>query len=137
MVRRLMSVCLGILVLAGAAGSQPICDVTPISLDFGIVTVGDFADDSFRIENLGLGLLEGVVSEICPDYSIVSGGGAYSLANGEFIDVVVRFQPTIGGLCECTVATGVECSDVFCTGSGDLPVGLEGSTWGRIKVLFD
>jgi hypothetical protein len=135
--KRVMYVCLGVLVLAGAAASQPVCDVAPTSLDFGVVTVGNYADDTFRITNVGTGLLEGTVSETSDDYSLVSGGGAYSLADGEFVDVVVRFEPTIGGLCECTVATGSLCADVSCTGMGDLPTGREASNWGRIKSLFN
>ena len=100
----------------------PSCQVAPASLDFGTVTVGDFVDDTFTITNNGIGTLNGTVGETCSHYSIVSGGGAYSLGAGQSVVVTVRFEPTVSGTHNCTVTTGAAgCSDVSCTGAGEDP----------------
>ena len=85
--------------------------------------VGFCEDTTFTITNIGGGTLDGVVSETCDHYSIVSGGGAYSLGAGEFVTVTVRFEPTSAGTHNCTIETGTAlCEDVSCTGVGeDLP----------------
>jgi hypothetical protein len=94
--------------------------VEPVSIDFGTVTLGASADSSFTITNTGGGTLSGTVSESCADYSIVSGGGSYSLGAGESVTVTVRFEPATAGQHDCTIETGTEdCSDVACTGVGE------------------
>jgi hypothetical protein len=76
---------------------------------------------SFSITNTGGGTLGGSVSEICPDFEITSGSGAYSLTAGQSVTVQVRFSPQSVGLKTCTIDTGTPCSiDVSCTGTGDL-----------------
>lgn len=98
------------------------CAVTPTSIDFGTVSVGSSKDTTFTIKNTGGGTLGGSVSESCPDYSIVSGGGAYTLAGGESLTVTVRFEPASAGVKLCTIETGdALCSDVSCTGVGEDP----------------
>jgi predicted outer membrane repeat protein len=97
----------------------PVCQVTPTSLDFGMVTVGDSLDKTFTITNTATsGVLSGTVHESCSDYSIVS-EAYYSLAGGQSQDFTVRFKPTGIGSHICTVETwdGL-CSDVACTGEG-------------------
>jgi enediyne biosynthesis protein E4 len=96
------------------------CEVHPTSLDFGIIIVGSYRDTAFVIVNSGSSPLSGSVTEGCPDYSIVSGGGAYSLAPGESLIVLVRFAPTGAGPRACSVKTGTVCSTVSCTGFGEL-----------------
>jgi hypothetical protein len=97
-----------------------VCAVVPDSLDFGNVVIGGSSDTTFTITNTGGSLLSGDVSEPCAHYSIVSGGGPYALAAGEFVNVTVRFEPTSTGTHTCLVETGQAiCSDVFCTGVGE------------------
>jgi uncharacterized repeat protein (TIGR01451 family) len=105
----------------GEEPQVPVCDVSQTSLDFGTVTVGDFADLTFTITNIGTGTLTGSVTETCDHYEITSGGGAYSLTASQFVDVTVRFQPTVAGTHPCTIETGTECANVSCTGDGDDP----------------
>jgi outer membrane protein assembly factor BamB len=103
----------------GVGGSPPVCQVNPASLDFGTVIVGTYLDTTFTITNIGSGTLVGAVSESCDQYSIVSGGGAYSLAGGEWVTVIVRYEPDSSGIDICTIETGsILCSDVSCVGDG-------------------
>jgi len=114
--------CCPVVALTGVGEDPPVCDVSPLSLDFGTVTAGSSADDTFTITNIGSGTLAGTVGETCDHYSIVSGGGPYSLAAGEFVDVTVRFEPTVSGTHLCTIETGSGiCGDVSCTGVGETP----------------
>ncbi len=115
----------------------PRCQVTPTALDFGTVTVGSHEDATFTIENIGTGQLRGSVGETCDHYSIVSGGGSYSLGAGESVTVTVRFEPTSNGTHVCTVATGSSaCGDVNLTGVGAELLANEAAAWGWIKTLF-
>jgi hypothetical protein len=95
--------------------------VTPKSLDYGTVFIGDDLDQHFTITNTGGGTLTGNVSESCPHYSIIAGGGAYALTAGQSVNVMVRFEPTAPGIHNCTVETGTDCDDVACTGIGENP----------------
>jgi len=103
---------------------DPICEVDPINLDFGTVTVGDFVEMTFSISNTGGGILSGTVSEACDDYSLV-GDASYSLGCPESKDFTVRFEPLSVGVINCTIETGNEvCVDVSCTGTGE-PIYVE------------
>jgi hypothetical protein len=107
-------------VMCAGTGATP-CSITPDALDFGTVTVGSTRDLAFTISNSGGGTLDGAISETCADYSIVSGGGAYSLGAGQSRIVTVRFAPTSAGAHPCTIETGSAlCSDVTCAGIGEL-----------------
>jgi len=90
-----------------ALTSVPTIFVTPNSLDFGTVNVGESTDKDFTVQHTGGGSLSGNASTSAP-FSIVA-GGSYNLAAGANQNVTVRFSPTSRG----TVMTNV----VF-TGSG-------------------
>lgn len=118
----LAPVVLGCLILGCSLGMEDSlqeCSVTPSSLSFGAVSIGANADQSFIIENLGTGPLTGHISEDSIHYSIVVGGGAFSLPSGQMTLVRVRFAPLSAGtkFCEVNLGTG-RCSVVACTGSG-------------------
>ena len=105
----------------------PACQVSPTSLNFGTVYLGSHRDKTFTITNTGGGTLTGTVSESCSHYSIVSGGGSYSLGAGQSVTVTVRFAPTEEKTYTCTIETGTGiCSDVSCTGTGYEPTGVGG-----------
>jgi len=96
------------------------CDVSPDTLDFGVVTIGSTQDESFVLTNTGCTTLTGAISESCDEYSIVSGGGSYSLGAGASRAITVRFSPDSCGVRPCTIETGVDiCSDIACVGEGD------------------
>jgi len=91
---------------------------TPPSLDFGEVTVGTSADAQFVLQNTGPTTMTGSIGESCGEFSIVSGGGPFTLAPGDSIPVTVRFAPNYEGAFECVVATGTACGQVVATGTG-------------------
>jgi len=98
-------------------GDTPGCSVQPTTLDFGTVHVGSAQDTTFTIKNIGAGTLEGAVSESCPQFDLISGGGPYSIAPSESIVVTVRYEPTAIGTHMCTIETGhAVCADVACVG---------------------
>jgi hypothetical protein len=99
----------------------PVCEVSPTSLDFEVVEIAEHVDQDFTITNTGTGLLAGSVSTVSPGYSIVSGGGAYSLSAGQSHAVTVRFQPTVKGTHSGHITCGATCPDVTCTGLGKDP----------------
>jgi formylglycine-generating enzyme required for sulfatase activity len=95
------------------------CQILPTTLVFGSVTVGSTKDLSFAITNNGTAALSGTVSEACTPFSLVSGGGGYTLSAGQSRVVTVRFAPSAAGSQACTIETGVTaCVDVSCTGTG-------------------
>jgi hypothetical protein len=127
----------GTFIMAGAKPSScigqwtkrctPVCSAAPTSLTIpDPVLLGTWRDTSFVISNTGCGRLYGSVSEVCDHFSILSGGGDYSLGPCETRTVVVRFEPTAIGEHACAIETGTSlCSDVSVTGIGtfDLAVG--------------
>ncbi|MBU1698958.1 MAG: choice-of-anchor D domain-containing protein [Candidatus Eisenbacteria bacterium] len=110
----------GCTVLARAGSSQPAaCIVEPSAVNFGEVTVGSTKDLSFTITNGGGGNLSGSLSLSCEPFTIISGGGAFSLGSLDSREVVVRYSPTSVGNHSCTVAlNGTTCGSVALTGSG-------------------
>lgn len=103
--------------------SAPECCVTPEALDFGAVPLGEYADLSFVVENVGAGTLNGSVSESSSDYSVEAGGGSLGLEAGQTRAVTVRFSPSSRGTRTGAVGLGTErCSDVLCTGIGTGPL---------------
>jgi hypothetical protein len=101
------------------AQSTPACSISPTSFDFGNVYPDAFRDTTFTIKNSGGETLTGSVSEACDYFSILSGGGAFSLGAGDSIVVTARFAPTTAGTHACAISTGTDCSSVSCTGYGD------------------
>lgn len=114
---------------AGDVDPVAVCDVSPASLDFGTLVPDSVVTQTFRIKNTGGSVLTGNVSETCANYSIVSGGGDYSLAAAESVNVLVRFlAPAVDGDYPCTVETGgavlkalATCSDVSATATVRTP----------------
>lgn len=98
----------------------PVCDVDPLILDFGTVIVGGYSDKSFTVTNTGGGTLTGTISESCDDYTIISGSGEFSLGANQGRTVTVRFAPTSAGTKTCSIETGTTCTEVSCTGVGEI-----------------
>jgi hypothetical protein len=73
---------------------------------FGNVNIGDSADRAFVIHNssdVSKNLTGNVANPIHPQYKIVSGGGAFSIAKGDSVTVTVRFKPTQASTLQDTV----------------------------------
>jgi len=81
--------------------SPPQISVTPTSLNFGSVGVGNSADQTFTVQNTGGGTLTGSAATTAP-FSVVS-GSPLSIDAGASNFVVVRFSPTATGTFTRTV----------------------------------
>jgi hypothetical protein len=96
---------------------NPVCALSPDTLDFGTVTIGGHRDLTFTVRNIGTVALNGTIAESCSQYSIVSGGGAFSLGVGDSVVATVRYEPADAGTHACAIATGtIACGSVSCTG---------------------
>lgn len=82
--------------------APPVLGVTPTSLDFGTIEVGQFKDLNLTVQNTGGGTLTGTATTTAP-FNIVS-GGSFSVAPSATQSVVVRFSPTGAGAASGTVA---------------------------------
>ena len=80
---------------------DPDISIDPTSNDYGDVTVGLSASQTFTVSNDGSGDLEITSTTItgtdAADFSIDSGGGAVTLAAGASQDIVVSFSPSSAG----------------------------------------
>jgi plastocyanin len=103
-------------------GASP-CQVSPNSLNFGTVALGQSADLSFTITNAGSGTLAGTVTSPCAEYTFVGSAG-YALVGPGFKTITVRFTPSTSGASSCTLDTGSpDCHSVACGGSGGPELG--------------
>lgn len=81
--------------LVTGTGAAPAINVTPTSLSFGSVAVGNSADRSFTIQNTGSGTLAGTCNTASP-FSLPN-GCSFSLSAGQSQTINVHFSPaTIG-----------------------------------------
>jgi uncharacterized delta-60 repeat protein len=82
--------------VGGAVLSTPDIDTVPASLAFGNVTQGSFKDVAVTVRNTGTATLNVTSTTLVgtAEYSIVAGGGAFSLAPAATRQVTVRLTPT-------------------------------------------
>lgn len=76
-----------------SGGTGGILSWTPSSYDFGTITLGTDASRQFQLSCTGA-TVTGTISVTGSAYTIVSGGGAFSLSNGQTRNVTVRFTPS-------------------------------------------
>ncbi|MBU8922299.1 MAG: FG-GAP repeat protein [Bacteroidales bacterium] len=101
------------------------CAVSPASIDFGIIDYGTYVDTTFTVVNTGGVELTGTFSEVCDDFSIISGGGAYSIGPDSAHVVTVRYEPVARGVHGCVLDTGDDiCSDVDLSGTTSTTVSV-------------
>jgi plastocyanin len=79
-----------------SVGSVINLSVTPTTINFGDVDVGQFSDQTLTITNQATSnaTLTGSVDTLSAPFSVQSGGGAFSLTPGQPVTVTVRFSPT-------------------------------------------
>jgi uncharacterized delta-60 repeat protein len=82
--------------VGGAVLSTPDIDTAPASLAFGNVNQGSFKDLAVTVRNIGTATLNVTSTALLgtAEYSIVAGGGAFSLAPAATRQVTVRLTPT-------------------------------------------
>lgn len=116
--------------LSGSGIVAPLCQVSPVSIDFGPIEIGSTSSRGFTVTNIGGGLLSGNVTDPgCPGFSILGGLGPYDLLSGQFVEVTVAFSPVSTGPASCSIDLGSGCGeDVLCQGTGTQPPLCQPST---------
>lgn len=99
----------------------PIIAVTPESINFGNVTVGESLQRSFTVTNIGAGLLDGTATVTGAGFTLIS-GSPYSLGAGESATVTIEFAPPSAGVFNGSVSfTGGGGTTRSVTGTGAAP----------------
>ena len=116
--------CGPVTVIGRSVDPSPGCEVLVQDLDFGDVVVGQTARDTLRIQNTAPEPLTGEIplDTGCAGFTIVGGGGPYSLAQNEILEVVVGFAPPATGTFDCEIFLGVACETASVAGTGVAPV---------------
>lgn len=81
--------------LSDQVAQTPSLEVTPSSLSFGSVTVGQTKSLTVTVRNKGTGTLTGTATAAAP-FSVTS-GGSFGLAANQTQTVAVRYAPTAAG----------------------------------------
>jgi formylglycine-generating enzyme required for sulfatase activity/phosphodiesterase/alkaline phosphatase D-like protein len=125
---------------------DPLCNISPDTLQFGSVALGASAELDFVIGNAGGKTLSGNVTENSAQFSLVSGQGVFALAAGQSATVRVRYSPTTRGAHTGRIETGLagSCSVVTLGyGLGDsirparvTPLATIGATAGSITLSW-
>jgi hypothetical protein len=107
--------------------------VTPTSWNYGTVLTNAFSDRTFQVSNTGnidLNVASTTLVGANPtQFSIQSGGGAFTLAPGALRNVVVRFAPTTAGAKTASLRIASDDPnenplDVALSGTGQVPADL-------------
>ncbi len=91
--------------------------IWPRDIFFPVTRVGCHRYGSFYVVNTDPDSITGDITESCDQFSIISGGGGFSLAPDETLFVLVRYEPSVPDTHYCTIDIGVSGSSyVNCTG---------------------
>lgn len=104
----------------------PVLQVTVPPAPFGSVRIGQSAELTFMVTNLGVTDLTGTVAEAAPPFSVVSGAGSFTLAQNASRPVVVRFTPPAAGPARAELRVSSNGGETIATlrGTGVPPVEL-------------
>ncbi len=110
----------------------PVPDIAsiPIAGSYNSVNIGSFSDIPFVIRNEGTGILNvastTLTGSFASEFSIQSGGGAFTLAPAATREVIVRFSPASAGFKAASLS--ISCNDpdenpflVLLSGTGVVP----------------
>ncbi len=90
-----------LVVSLSGTGTVPDISSNPASWNYGAVNIGNRSDKTFTIKNEGTANLSVTATTLtgtnASEFSIPSGGGAFTLAPSATRDIVVRFGPTSAG----------------------------------------
>ncbi|PYI88128.1 MAG: hypothetical protein DME26_04120 [Verrucomicrobia bacterium] len=119
-------------------GAYPTIDVSPLSLDFANVIVGETKDRSLTLRNVGTGpLTVNSIGSDNPAFIVISPLGSFGIATGAQQVVTVRFAPTRTNSQTATLAIRSDDANrgivnVLCSGNGTstncpvVPAGIVG-----------
>ena len=98
----------------------PHAKLSASALDFGTVAVSASVTRSVIVGNTGDGDLHGTASVSCSNYSIQSGGGAFTVPPAGQHTVIVAYAPSGTGASSCQLDLGPDIPPVGLTGAGAL-----------------
>lgn len=131
---------------AGTPPQQPDIAITPTFWDFGAVSIGGYSEKTFVVKNEGNATLNVTATSVtganAAEFSIVSGGGSFTLSPNATRNLVVRFAPTTTGSKSATLSISSNDPDenpllTSLTGSGTAPdISVDPSSWnyGNVAV---
>lgn len=99
------------------------CEVSPDTLDFGVVEIGFPQTRNFTITNTGTEILVVDLWEDCPHFGFTWGEdpGVMGVQPGHWLTVPVEFDPTAVGDFDCVLHTSLgdenNCGPVYCRGT--------------------
>ena len=120
---------------------DPVITLSPASLSFGTVSVGQTRDLIINVKNNGGGTLTGAATVPASVFTILS-GGSYSLASGASQDVYIRYTPTAYGTLSSQdvtfTGTGISSTTAGVTGTSaaaTAPMGVIDSPTGNVSIV--
>jgi hypothetical protein len=133
---------------AGTPPQQPDISINPTSWDYGAVAVGGYSDKTFVVKNDGNANLSVTATTLTgansSEFSIISGGGSFTLSPGATRSLTVRFAPITIGNKSATLSISSNDPDpsenpllVSLTGSGTAPdISVDPGSWnyGNVAV---
>jgi hypothetical protein len=98
-----------------------ICAVSEESLDFGSLCAGYPEELSFTVswDENNTSSYSGNVAVTGEMFSVVSGGGEFTLTPGQTHEITIQFLPTTAGSHTGTVSTGTPCGEVTLVGNAE------------------
>jgi len=93
------------------------CDRSTGGMDFGQVALGHFAERALLVANSGNTNLDGEVTLSDSQFTIVSGGGSFSIPPDGNIRVVLRYAPVDTGFDRAVADLGTGCPPVDLAGT--------------------
>ncbi len=110
-------------------------EVSSTALDFGTLTLTEFATRSVTVRNTGNAPLAGDATTTCPEFQLTMGAGPFTLDPGGSRDIVVRFQPAAVTGYACQLDLGPSLPAVALAGSGAAQP--PGAAWTVVPASLD
>ena len=109
--------------------------LTPTSIDFGTVAVGQPVDRSFTITKSGGQPIRGTITSNREEVRLL-GSGDYDLAPGGTATFGVRFESETAGEVAGRLDAGASSALLPVTAVAELPTPLQTTTWSAVKARF-
>lgn len=93
------------------------CDRSTGSMEFGGVPLGHFSERTLRVANSGNTSLDGEIRISDPQFTVVSGGGPFSIPPDGHIDIKLRYAPQDTGYDRTVADLGTGCPPVGMVGT--------------------
>jgi hypothetical protein len=91
--------------LSGNSVAPQGCRMSPVSVDYGELYIGQTADRTISVTNFGTTIWSGALSPCYSDFHVL-GDPTYQLAPGQAATFTIRFAPTVQGLHHCNLSGG-------------------------------